>query len=123
MNPNTSIDRINPTAPCAVRFWIHYGQHPVKLTLRAGQPVNLHRSERHDEGASYRGDTFTVHEGCISWHAYRSCIDCDGRVDHHDVLEASIESMRTRDLTAGETPDWTVCRARVYDYNAEKANY
>ena len=123
MNPNTSTDHIDPATPCAVRFWIHYGQHPVKITLRPGQDINLHRSERHDEGVSYRGDTFALHAGCISWHAYRSCIDCDGRVDHHELLEASVDSVQALDLVAGEMPGWTVRDERVHDHNAEQANY
>lgn len=65
----------------AARFWIDWNGSPVRLTMRDGDRIDLHRRWPTDEGYSEEAAAYT-HDGnsigCDYFHAGR---DCDGYLE------------------------------------------
>lgn len=70
------------TKPKTVRFWLHWKESIVRLSLTEGQTITLNEGGPTDEGWSYRQETFTLEDGVIISTLHDSGADCDGRLDY-----------------------------------------
>lgn len=117
------------------RFWFFWNGGYVKLSIPAGETVELHRGGAHDEGYSHEGTVFTNWtDGELSREDWSEGRDCDGPHSSSTCLTSSALACQRlgadRDLPDPECARWPVTRpvwvrhsARQTDAFAEAMNY
>ena len=85
--------------PPNARFWNYWNGTFVKLTVRPGVPLTLHRHSQDEEGWSSEAETFR-HEGdrvlCLWGTDGR---DCDGRLQRSGSSACSLDQLRSHPIT------------------------
>lgn len=69
---------MTPTFPNA-RFWIYWNDTFIKVRLRPGQTLRLHRFARDEEGWSARTETWFHDDTEVATTVHFEGVDCDGR--------------------------------------------
>lgn len=124
------------------RFWIHYREGVVKITLRPGETLAFHHGGPSEEGSSHHEEVFeyieddeVIEHTVCSWGR-----DCDGGYSDTREFVASVHKLASepeRFVDLGDTnwrgesilfhvpptPDWVRKSSYCYDQYAEQAGY
>lgn len=130
--PNDGRRRAHKRPPAA-RFWfVSHTSEWVRLTVRAGETVEITSGGPTDEGYSYSADRFTF-DGAAVLHEWKTeARDCDGRMDHYGERVCPVANLAARDVFANcpyphnagvMAPAWEDAEAYQRDYTAEAAGY
>lgn len=112
------------------RFWIWWADGWVKLTLRRGDVLTVHRGGPTDEGWSYLEESYRFDGVFVTLRTYSVARDCDGKFEterrdrcHVLDLRARFNEPDYRPPGGGGSPKWREVSARQRDHSAEAAGY
>jgi len=119
-------------ARCAARntarFWVLHGDDWVRLALRWGQSVELHRGGPNEEGWHWSTETYQHAGDRITVERVESWRDCDGPGDSCHTSECLMSELQARGPVEGldapgGLPVWRPVDSSRRDYFAEAMGY
>lgn len=112
------------------RFWIWWADGWVKLTLRRGDVLTVHRGGPTDEGWSSETETYRYDGVFVTCRSETDGRDCDGRLTREAVHRCHVLGLRARLNESGYRPPggggvplWREVSAGQRDYSAEAMGY
>lgn len=110
-----------------VRFW-HMTPRAnwVRLTVRPGEPLEIHSRWHNGEGISWECEKFQISHGEVINHWGRGGRDCDGRSGAYGISACKIENLSAReswDKPGLMIPQWEEKESGEYDEYAERAGF
>ena len=105
------------------RFWEQINGSLVKLTIPIGGDIVHYSGGPTEEGFHWTHNHWSFDKGYVVRDSYSNSSDCDGRLEHWNLVRAHLSDKRQYDWLDQPTLNYQKVSASQRDHSAEAAGY